>query len=93
MDFWSAILTLAVIEIMNLLMHILLPEGTLRKYASFVMGILVVYTLLGPLVHGVRILDEQISGLDMKSVVARYERIEWRDYLVWYLGQSGDGQE
>ncbi len=39
MDFWSAILTLAVIEIMNLLMHILLPEGTLRKYASFVTGI------------------------------------------------------
>lgn len=93
MDFWSAILTLAVIEIMNLLTHMLLPEGTLRKYASFVMGILVVYTLLGPLVRGLRLLDEQIGGLGAEPAVERYDRIEWQDYLTWYLGQSGDGQE
>jgi stage III sporulation protein AF len=87
-DLWKTILMLAVIEIMHLILHMLLPEGSIKKYASFVIGLLVIYTLLGPIVQGIRLLDERLASFDANIVTHWFERIEWEDYIAWYLNQS-----
>lgn len=88
MDLWNTILMLAVIEIMHLILHLLLPEGSLKKYASFVIGLLIIYTLLGPIVQGIRFIDERLNAFDANIFTQWFERIEWEDYIAWYLNQS-----
>jgi hypothetical protein len=93
MSFWNAVLLLIMIEVFNLLVHMVLPPGVMRKYASFVMGVLTVYALLGPMLSLVSQAGKQLGSGGMDIDLGQYEKIEWQDYLQWYMARRGGGQE
>lgn len=93
MSFWGAVMLLMLLEVMNLLVHMALPGGSLRRYASFVLGILMVYALLGPMLSLVSGAREALRQVPASFTLGEYERMNWQDYVDWYLARRGGGQE
>jgi len=77
------IVNLVVVILLSVLVDIILPNGSMRKYAKFVLGIMIVYVVMSPLIVAFRerfSLEEEIirntNALEMDDLKFQAQMIE-----------------